>query len=278
MPDIGPLHPQIVHFVVALGFVGVAFRLVSLTGLLPWTRQAATALILVAAVASVGAVQSGKDAHGPAERIPGAREVVQEHEERGEWARNVLLLLAAIEVAAWALRNRGRAYRVAMAASGVAGIVACVVLYRAAEEGGELVYSYAGGIGFRSGDSTDVQRLLVAGLYHRARIASAEGRHEEAARLMDELLQQKPNDPSVTLLSIQSRIRDRNDPVGALTALAAFDAPTDTPRYALQKGVLTAEALAATGAKDSARILLTDLKTKFPRASRMIDDQLAKLK
>jgi uncharacterized membrane protein len=277
MNDIGPLHPQIVHFVVALGFVGVAFRLVSLTGLLPWTKPAATALILMAAVASAGAVRSGSDAHGPAERIPGAREVVQEHEERGEWARNLFLVLAAIEVGAWALRKRGKAHDLALAVSAVAGIVACVALYRAAEEGGELVYTYAGGIGTRSGDSTDVQKLLVAGLYHRARIASAQGHHEEAARLVDELRRQRPDDPSVELLGIQSRLRDRSDPIGALTALAAF-APGDNPRFGIQKGLLTAEALAATGATDSARIVLDELKAKYPRAERAVSEALAKLK
>jgi uncharacterized membrane protein len=277
MNDIGPLHPQIVHFVVALGFVGVAFRLVSLTGLLPWTKQAATALILIAAVASAGAVKSGSDAHGPAERIPGAREVVQEHEERGEWARNLFLALAAIELVAWALRKKGKVHNLMLAASGVAGIAACVALYRAAEEGGELVYTYAGGVGTRSGDSTDVQKLLVAGLYHQARIASAQGRHEEAARLVDELRLQKPDDPAVELMSIQSRIRDRQDPVGALTALAAFQ-PGDNPRFAIQQGLLTAEALAATGATDSARIVLTELKAKHPRAKRAADEALAKLK
>jgi uncharacterized membrane protein len=277
MNDIGPLHPQIVHFVVALGFVGVAFRLVSLTGLLPWTKPAATALILMAAVASAGAVRSGSDAHGPAERIPGAREVVQEHEERGEWARNLFLVLAAIEVGAWALRKRGKAHDLALAVSAVAGIVACVALYRAAEEGGELVYTYAGGIGTRSGDSTDVQKLLVAGLYHQARIASAQGRPDEAARLVDELRRQRPDDPSVELLSIQSRLRDRSDPIGALTALAAF-APGDNPRFGIQKGLLTAEALAATGATDSARIVLEELKAKYPRAERAVSEALAKLK
>lgn len=277
MIDIGPLHPQIVHFVVALGFVGVTFRLVSLTGLLPWTRQAATALILIAAVASAAAVKSGDEAHGPAERIPGAREVVQEHETRGEWTRNLFLLLGVIELGAWALRRKGKAYRIALATSGVVGIAACVALYRAAEEGGELVYSYAGGIGFRSGDSTDVQRLLVAGLYHQARIASATGRREEAARLVDELQRQKPDDPSVVLMSIQSRIRDRQDPVGALTALAAFEPPGDDPRFAIQKGILTGEALAATGAKDSARIVLNQLKARFPRAERAVDEALKKL-
>jgi hypothetical protein len=29
------------------------------------------------------------NAHGPVERIPGARQAVGDHEEAGEWARNV---------------------------------------------------------------------------------------------------------------------------------------------------------------------------------------------
>src|SRR5690606_2299150 len=70
MPDIGVFHPQIVHFVVALGIVGVVLRLVSLTGKLPWTRQAATVLLLVAAVSAVAAAKSGDQAHGMVERIP----------------------------------------------------------------------------------------------------------------------------------------------------------------------------------------------------------------
>ena len=277
MIELGPLHPQVVHFVVALGFVGVAFRLVSLTGRLAWTRQAATVLILLAAVASVLAVKSGDAAHGPAERIPGAREVVQEHEERGEQAWIAFLVLAGVELLAWTVARRGRAQQVAFAVSGVVGIVTCVLLYRAAEEGGELVYAYAGGIGTRSGDSTDVQRLLVAGLYHQSRAASAAGRHEEAARLVDELQAQRPGDPAVTLMTIQSRIRDRKDPVGALTALAAFQPPADNQRFAIQKGMLTSEALAAAGAKDSARLVLQQLKAQYPRSERMVDAALARL-
>src|SRR5262245_51992182 len=99
MPQLGALaayHPQVVHFVVALAVVGVLLRLVSLTGRLAWTGPAAATLILLAAAASVAAVQSGRDAHGPAERVPGARDAVVEHETSGEWARNALLALAAV--------------------------------------------------------------------------------------------------------------------------------------------------------------------------------------
>jgi hypothetical protein len=258
--------------------VGVLLRLASWLPLRwTWLSPAATAAILAAAASGVVAVKSGEEAHGPAERIPGAREVVQEHEERGEWARNLFLLTAAFELLALALRKRDRVPRLMLIGSGVAGIAACAALYRAAEEGGELVYAYAGGVGTRSGEPGDVQRLLVAGLYHQAQAARAAGRPEEAARLVDELARQRPDDPAVALMSIQSRLRDRQDPVGALTALAALRLPPDVPRLAVQRGVLTAEALAATGAADSARTVLEGLARDHPE-SRTVKEALGKLR
>ena len=277
MPDIGPFHPQLVHFVVALGLVGVALRLVSLTGKLAWTRPAATLLLLLAAGASVAAVQSGQNAHGPAERVPGAREAVQTHEELGEDTRNLFLLVALFEIGALALRKREPVHRWMLIASGVAGIAASYVLYEAAEHGGSLVYSFAGGVGLRTGNPEDVQHLLVAGLYHESRTARDAGRHDEAARLTQELVRQMPNDPTVQLISIQSMIEDQYDAKGALTALAALPVPVDNPRFALRKGMLQSQALAAVGEKDSARAVLAQLQEQFPQAKGMIADAMAKL-
>jgi len=277
MPDIGPFHPQLVHFVVALGLVGVALRLVSLTGRLTWTRPAATLLLLMAAGASVAAVQSGQNAHGPAERVPGAREAVQTHEELGEDTRNLFLLVALFEIAALALRKREKVQRWLLIASGVAGIAASYVLYEAAEHGGSLVYSFAGGVGLRTGNPEDVQHLLVAGLYHESRTARDAGRHDEATRLTQELVRQMPNDPTVQLISIQSMIEDQYDAKGALVALAALPVPVDNPRFALRKGMLQSQAFAALGEKDSARAVLEQLADQFPQAKGMISDAMAKL-
>jgi len=277
MPDIGPFHPQIVHFVVAMGLVGVALRIVSLTGRFAWTRPAATLLLLIAAVASIGAVRSGQDAHGPVERVPGTREAVQEHEELGEKTRNLFLLVAAFEVAALALRKREKVQRGLLITSALAGIAASGFLYEAAEHGGSLVYSYAGGVGLRTGDPQDVRRLLVAGLYHEARVARDSGRTEEAARLTDELVRQDPNDPVVTLLSIESILKDRKDPRAALAALTGLPVPENNPRFAMQKGMLQSQAYEAAGQRDSARAVLEDLVKKFPRAQRFVAEALAKL-
>jgi uncharacterized membrane protein len=277
MPDIGPFHPQIVHFVVAFGLLGVAFRLISLTGKMAWTRPAATVLLLLTAAASVAAVEAGEAAHAPVERVPGAGEAVQEHEEAGEWVRNLFLLIAGIEIAALVLRKREKLAKGLLYLSAIVGLGAAGAVYRAGDLGGDLVYSYAGGIGIRSGDPADVQRLLVAGLYNQARAAREAGHPEEAERLTAELVRQRPDDPAVTLLSIESVIRDKHDPAGALTALTALQVSEDKPRLALQKGILTSEALAATGKRDSARAVLEDLRKRYPRAEHMLADALAKL-
>lgn len=264
MFELAPLHPQIVHFVVALGFVGIALRLVSLTGRLAWTSPSATALLVLAALASVAAVKSGDAAHGPAERIPGAREMVVEHEEYGERARNLFLVVAALELAGLALGRRQKIQRGLRIASAVAGIAAGLVLYEAAEHGGELVYNYAGGVGTRSGDPADTERLLVAGLYHRARTAREAGAEEDAARLTEELARRLPGDLSVQLLAIESVLRDRHDPAGALARLDAMALPADDLSSAIRHGLLTAEALTAAGLPDSARAILTGLSQRYP--------------
>lgn len=276
MPEIGVFHPQIVHFVVALGIAGVIFRLVSITGLLPWTRQAATVLLLVVAVAGVAAAESGDQAHGMAERIPGVRDAVHEHEEAGEWARNVFILIGVLELAGVALRKRAVVAKWLFVASGLVGIAGIAALYEAGEHGGELVYGYAGGVGTRSGEPEDIRRLLIAGLYHQARVAREGGRGEEAGRLTDELARQLPDDQGVALLRIESLIRDRHDPAGALAALAAFPVPADDPRLAIRVGTLRADAFVAAGHPDSARSTLTALSQQFPE-SQWVKDALDQL-
>jgi uncharacterized membrane protein len=277
MPDIGVFHPQLVHFVVALGMIGVVLRLISLTGRLVWTGPAATAMLVIAALASVAAAQSGHEAHGVAERIPGVREAVEEHEELGETTRNWFLVVGALELVALALRKRTGLVRGVLIASGVAGIVACYFLYEAGEHGGRLVYSFAGGVGTRSGDPEDVHRLLIAGLYNQAEAMRKAGRSEEAARLTDELVRQIPDDPNVGFIAVESRLRDRHDAQGALAALDAMPQPADNPRMIMRTGMLRSEILVATGQTDSARAVLTALQQRFPD-NPWVGEALRKLK
>ena len=53
MPNLGPFHPQIVHFVVSMLIVGVAFRIVSLTKWFSFTNYGATTLLLIGTVAAI---------------------------------------------------------------------------------------------------------------------------------------------------------------------------------------------------------------------------------
>lgn len=278
MPEIGVFHPQIVHFVVALLIVGVLARLLSLLPLpkaLGFLSPMATVLILLGTLAAVAAVKSGDDAHGPAERVPGARQAVVEHEEWGERTRNAFLWIAGFELIALAFASRRGVRKALHVVTALGGIAGLWVLYETAEHGGEVVYAYAGGVGTRSGAPEDVRRLLVAGLYHNLQAARREERGADAARLTDELLRQMPDDSDVRFLAIESKLRDRNDARGALADLAAVP-PGDNTRLESRRTTLIVESYRALGAMDSASAAIADLQRRFPddRRVRMTVERL----
>src|SRR5438105_4989504 len=170
IPSLASFHPQIVHFVVGCLFIGVLFRAISLTGRVSFVGPAATTLLLLGTAAAVAAVQSGTDAHAPVERIPGVRDAVMEHEDDGHMTRNIFLGVAALELIGLTLKNP-RQQRWVYLASTVVGVVGAGYLFETADHGGDIVYSYGGGPGLRTGDPADIQRLLVAGLYNEAMAA-----------------------------------------------------------------------------------------------------------
>ncbi len=267
MPNIAVWHPQLVHFVIALAFVGIGARIVSLLPLGPrfsFTNAMATSLIVMAAIAGVLAAKSGDDAHGPVERVPGAREAVQEHEEAGEWARTGLLFLAVIEIGTLALSAHPKFGKAMKGVAAVAGLVMAVVVFRAGEHGGALVFNYAGGIGLRSGDSADVRHLLVAGLYHRAMKQREAGAKDEAARLIQELVRQMPGDTTARMLGAESMLRDQNNPRGAIASLDSLQFAADNMRMRTRRDMMVADAYVAAGVMDSARIVLEALKAHMP--------------
>jgi uncharacterized membrane protein len=274
--SLAPLHPQIVHFAIALLFAGVLFRCVAATGRAAFTGPAAAVLLLVGTLGAVLAVKSGTDAHGPVERVPGARAAVMEHEEWGERTRNIFLVVAALEIAA--LIPAAKRWRKGMhLASALVGLAGAFSLYEAAEHGGELVYAYAGGVGIRSGNPDDVGRLLVAGLYHQAMLDRKAGRTAEAARLIGQLAQRLPDDTSARLLTIESLIVDRKDGRAALTALASFPAVLDSRFLRFRVGILRADAFVAAGMPDSAKATLEAMSREFAN-NRAVEERQANLK
>lgn len=277
MPSLAAFHPQVVHFVVALITIGVLFRCLSIALRGAWLSPAAVALIALGTVASVVAVRSGVDAHGPVERVPGARPAVVEHEEWGERARNVFLLLLAVEAVAATLTARKAATaRGAQMAAAVVGVFAVGVLYRAGDLGGRLVYGYAGGVAVHTGDPADVNRLLIAGAHHQANLDRQEGKLAEAAALVASVADRFPDHLELQLARVESIINDRKDPAAALVRLDSIRVPTEDTRMRVRAGLLRAGALAAAGDIMAARQVLETLKSEFP-ANTQIQRRLAEI-
>jgi uncharacterized membrane protein len=278
MPNLASFHPAIVHFAIVLLAVGVLFRWISLTGRAAFTGPAAAVLLIAGTTAALLAVQSGTDAHGPVERVPGARQAVMEHEDWGKRAKNIFLVVAVLEIAALVLaRRNARVTKGLTVASALVGLWGGTAIYEAGEHGGELVYSYAGGVGIRSGDTADVSRLLIAGLYHSAQAARTRHDSAAAAELFAEMARRSPNDTTARLLAIESLIRDRNDGKAALAALAGLTVPVGDQRLRTRYGFLKTDAFLAAGRADSARATLEQLARDFPDNPR-IKDRLAQMK
>jgi len=277
MPDIGVYHPAIVHFAVALLVAGVIFRWISLSGRAAFTGPAAATLLLIGTAAALLAVHSGTNAHGPVERIPGARQAVVDHEDAGKWAKNVFLVVAALELIGIGLFTRRRRLNLARGAlwgSAVVGVFGLSALYKAGNRGGDLVYRYAGGVGTRYGDTADVNRLYLAALYQAAQQARNQHDSARAAQLFGQLWRQYPNDTTVRFLYIESLVRDRDEGRLALRALANFRVPADDRRLRLRYGFLTADAYLATGKPDSARVTLEQLARDFPDVQQRIQERM----
>lgn len=272
MPNLASLHPQVVHFAVVLLLVGVGLRVLSIVLRRSFVNNAAALCLLFGTIAAAVAVKSGTDAHGPVERIPGVRPAVMVHEEQGERARNVFFVVAALELVALGLSSRSSAsgaVRWVYIASAVVGIYGAFVLYEAAEHGGELVYSYAGGPGLRTSNPKDIRRLLVAGLYNESREDRKEGRPADAARLVDELVRREPTDPEIRLLHVESLILDRKDYPAALAAAdSATIAPNDVRLLARQAN-LRVDAYLAMSKPDSAKAVLSAAVAAMPQNARL---------
>jgi uncharacterized membrane protein len=273
MPNLAQFHPQIVHFVVALLFVGVALRIASLIPKLKFANHAAALLLLIGTSAAILAVQSGTDAHGPVERIPGTRALVVEHEEVAIQAKNIFLAVAALELIALGLARPSlgvdRYARVAQVASVVVGLYGSLVLYHASEHGGELVYSYAGGPGLRTGKPADIERLLLAGLYNQSREDRKAGRVADAAVLVDEMARRFPQNPEARLLRVESLMLDRKDYAAARIAADSVSLPASDARLRARQATLKADAYLGLSQPDSARAVLAAAVAAFPQNVRL---------
>ena len=98
-----PLHPLIVHAVVVLGplaaLTGLAYAFVP-----QWRWLLRWPLVVLAVVTAASAFLATQSGEALLESRPELAPIVEEHEERGEFLRNVALGYALVSlVAAWAL-------------------------------------------------------------------------------------------------------------------------------------------------------------------------------
>lgn len=257
------LHPLVVHFTIVLIVVGVVFKLVSLLGRPAFAGPAATTLLLLGAVSAYVSTQSGTAAHPPVERAPGARPPVMEHEEWGNRTGHIMLGVGIIELAGLALR-RWPKVKIVHAVSAVVGLAALVSVYETAEHGGELVYAYAGGVGLRSGDPKDIERLLLMGYYQQAMADRQAGRAASAADLIAQAAKRFPADPEVQMLAGESMLVDQKNAQAAIEKLSAVNVPENNRFMKQRLATLQADAYDAAGQRDKAIASLEAVLKQFP--------------
>jgi len=151
-------------------------------------------------------------------------------------------------------------------AAAVVGVGTVFFVYQTAKYGGELVYAYAGGVGIRSGDPKDVERLLLAGYYHQALADRAAGRAEQAATLIAQAAGRFPAHVEVQMLAAESHLVDRKNPQAAIDALTAVQVPDDSRSLRTRKATLLADAYEAAGRKADAAAALDAVVKVFPNA------------
>ncbi len=262
MLDLGYWHPVVVHFVIAWLVAGVVLRALSLLGRAAFASPAASLFLILGALLSLLAQQTGEAASGLAERVPWAADAVESHESWGNWTVWAFVAVAVLELGALVLRRRGKE-RPALLASAGLGALALVLLVTTANKGGSVVYSYAGGVGLR-GDGGARDRVFLAGAFNILDADRRAGRPADAARLLEEMLRRYPADLDVQLLVAESKLVDLQDPAAALEALGRISVPKEDRRLRLRYGLLLVDALLAKGEREAAVAALQSLRTDFP--------------
>jgi len=148
LPPWDGMHPIVVHYPIALIIVAPLFVVLALV----WKKQARVLLVsgaVLMALAAGGAwlaTSTGSAAEDYAERVPGARPVVHEHEELAEAARNFATALAGVlAIGAGFFWMRGENVRRGVfLGAGLVYLIAngagAIAMASAAHQGGRLVH------------------------------------------------------------------------------------------------------------------------------------------
>ena len=153
VPD--PLHPAVVHFPIVLLLLGAPLAVVAVfvrSRNLP--LLAAVVLALGAGGALVATRTGGQAAELAGELNGGGEQVLDEHEEWGERARNAGIVAALLALASAALFRKPVAARSVGAAAALAAVAAAFSVAQAGHRGGQIVYKYGVGVNISAAGGT----------------------------------------------------------------------------------------------------------------------------
>jgi uncharacterized membrane protein len=144
MEFLGPFHPQIVHFPVALLLVSALAALAGRALDSDWLRRAGVALLVVGFLGAVGANLSGDAAHETPEDRQGVPEsVIDAHEDMAK----VTMWLSGAAVLALAVAGRVRSAAGALSALALLlQLGAAVAVGVTGHRGGRLVYEHGANV------------------------------------------------------------------------------------------------------------------------------------
>lgn len=149
-----PLHPALVHFPIVLILLGTIVAVAAVIirrWHLPWL---AAILLGLGALGAVAATWSGEeDAEAKKGLSPQAGQVLEEHEEWGERARNLALLAAATAVTSAMLRRFPKASAGFAGFTALAAVGASFCVAEAGHYGGKLVYEHGIGVKVDAGNT-----------------------------------------------------------------------------------------------------------------------------
>jgi uncharacterized membrane protein len=141
VPD--PLHPAVVHFPIALIFLGTLISILSFftrRGALP--QFTAAILLLAAGSAQFAVITGGDEADDVIQRMPNARPLIHDHAEWGERTRTIAVIAAVVAVVALAFYRVRGFRRILALITAIIGAAACYCAVEAAQGGGAMVYHH----------------------------------------------------------------------------------------------------------------------------------------
>ena len=154
LPD--PLHPEVVHFPIALLLLGAPLAVVAVF-VRRWNLPvlAAVVLALGGGGALVATWTGGQAAELAGELNGGGEQVLDQHEDWGGRARNAGIVAAVLAVASASLFRKPVAARAAGAAAALAAVAAAFSVAQAGHYGGQVVYKHGVGVNTAAaGEST----------------------------------------------------------------------------------------------------------------------------